>query len=138
VIVGESVHGIRAETVSFSIAVTNARLEWYKKIGLSLEQLMIQGQAIVLRNLEISYINEAHLGDRLTITTMPYQRGKSSFTLKQKIYNKDNEIITEAEAVTVMIDLEKRKSIPLINSIGMYFDFPVQQEYFGILRKLIE
>ena len=105
----------------------NARLEWYKKIGVSLDQLMIKGQAIVLRNLEISYINEAHLGDRLTITTMPYRRGKRSFTLKQKIYNKNNEIITEAEAVKVMIDLEERKSMPLINSIGKYFDSPVEQ-----------
>ncbi|MFC4024082.1 acyl-CoA thioesterase [Oceanobacillus longus] len=99
-----------------------ARLEWYKKIGFTIDKLMKEGQAFVLRNLEISYINEAHLGEKLTITTKPYQRGRSSFTLKQKIYNANHEIITEAEVVTVMIDLEKRKSMPLVDSVGQFFE----------------
>ncbi|RLL46868.1 acyl-CoA thioesterase [Oceanobacillus piezotolerans] len=99
-----------------------ARFEWYDQIGLSLETLMSKGQALVLRNLEVSYINEARLGDTLKIKTSPFKRGKTSYTLKQIIYNQKNEILTEAETVTVMIDLEKRKSIPLIADITKYFE----------------
>lgn len=99
-----------------------ARFAWYKEIGVSLKELMSRGQAIVLRNLEISYINEARLGDKLTVHTIPHRRGKSSFILKQFIYNQLNEKITEAETVTVMIDLEKRKSIPLIEDIAKHFN----------------
>lgn len=99
-----------------------ARLAWYKEIGVNLKELIKQGQAIVLRNLNISYINEARIGDQLTIQTVPLQRGKTSFVLKQHIYNQHQEKITEAETVTVMIDLEKRKSIPLMEEIAMHFE----------------
>lgn len=98
-----------------------ARFDWYQKIGLNFESLLEDGLGVVLRNLEISYIKEARLGDSLVVETIPYRLGNSSFTLKQKIINQHEEVITEAETVKVMIDLEKRKSIPLIGKITEQF-----------------
>lgn len=98
-----------------------ARFNWYRKNGIHLKELMKCGKAFVVRNLDVSYHDEARLGDRLKIKTIPYKLGNSSFTFKQYIYNEQNKLITEAKVVSVMIDLEKRKSIPVIEEIAKHF-----------------
>lgn len=99
-----------------------ARFDWYESHGIYLHEYMKKGLAFVLRKLDISYINEARLGDVLKIKTIPDKTGKSSFTIKQEMYNSQNELITEVDVVTVMIDLEKRKSIPVVEEIAKHFN----------------
>jgi thioesterase III len=95
-----------------------ARFDWYEKIGLNFESLLGDGLGTTQsRNI----FKEARLGDILVVETIPYRLGNSSFTLKQMIINQHKEVITEAETVKVLIDLEKRKSIPLIGKITEQF-----------------
>jgi len=86
-----------------------ARLEWYEQIGESFQTILDQGYGTVVRNLNISYMKEARLGDKLQIKTTPFSIGNSSFVMKQWIYNERGEVITEGEAVIVMIDFHKRE-----------------------------
>lgn len=86
-----------------------ARLEWYHQIGASFQKMLDQGYGSVVRNLNISYIKEARLGEKLQIKTTPISLGNSSFVMKQWISNESDEVITEAEAVIVMINLHKRE-----------------------------
>lgn len=108
--------------LKFMKYLEQARLEWYKSLNLNLKILMNNGLGIVLRNIEVSFIGEGLLGDTLTIETIPYKRGNSSFTFKQNIYNQNGDHITEAKTTSVMIDLDKRKSIPVIDEIARHFE----------------
>ena len=74
-----------------------------------------------MRRLEINYMKEAILGDKLQIKTKPARLGKTSFTFEQKILNDKGAVITEATAVIVMIDLNERRSMTVIDEIGQYF-----------------
>ncbi len=86
-----------------------ARLEWYEQLGVGFQTILDRGYGTVVRNLNISYIKEARLGDKLQIKTVPKSMGNSSFVMQQWMYNESGEVITEAEAVIVMIDFHKRK-----------------------------
>ena len=99
-----------------------ARFEWYDKHDIQIERLINKGLGFVLRNIEVSFIGEGRLGDILTIETTPHKRGNTSFTIKQKISNQNGIEITEAQTTSVMIDMNKRRPIPLIEEIGKYFD----------------
>ena len=90
-----------------------ARLAWYEQIGERFQTILDRGYGTVVRNLNISYIKEARLGDKLQIKTIPLSIGNSSFVMKQWIYNEHDEVITEAEAVIVLIDLHKRAKTPI-------------------------
>lgn len=90
-----------------------ARIDWHRAIGFGLERMIEEGYGDVLRNFNISYIKEALLGEKLKIKTAPQSIGKTSFVIKQSIYNEQNELITEAETVIVLVDLNKRKKISI-------------------------
>ena len=55
------------------------------------------------------------------IKTKPSRLGNTSFTYEQKILNDEGDIITEATTVIVMIDLNERRSITVIDEIVQYF-----------------
>lgn len=85
-----------------------ARIDWHDYIGYGLDSMIDQGYGDVLRNINISFIKEALVDEKLTIKTFPQSIGKTSFVLKQHIFNEQNETITEAETVIVLMDLKKR------------------------------
>ncbi|MFC4024059.1 acyl-CoA thioesterase [Oceanobacillus longus] len=98
-----------------------ARFDWYNKHDFQIETLINKGLGFVLRNIEVSFIGEGRLGDVLTIETSPYKRGNTSFTMKQNISNQSGILITEAQTTSVMIDMNRRRPIPLIEEIGKHF-----------------
>lgn len=85
-----------------------ARIAWHEHIGFGLDKMIDQGYGDVLRNINISFIKEALVDEKLTIKTFPQSIGKTSFVIKQHIFNEKNEMITEAEAVIVIVNLKKR------------------------------
>lgn len=90
-----------------------ARIAWHEHIGLDLQKMIEQGYGDVLRNINVSYIKEAVLGEKLQVKTVPQSVGNSSFVMKQWIYNENDEVITEAEAVIVLVDLHKREKVSI-------------------------
>lgn len=98
------------------------REAWYKQAAnLSFATMREKGIGTVVVRLDITFHQEALLGERLTIQTKPEKFGTKSFVLKQEIYNTKDELITEATVTSVMFDPQARKSIPVIKEIARHF-----------------
>lgn len=98
------------------------RNAWYKKMaGMSFSDMHEKGIGTVLVRLDILFKKEALLGDVLTVYTKPEKLGTKSFVLNQKIYNQNNELLTDATVTNVMFDSKKRVSIPVIEEIARNF-----------------
>ena len=69
-------------------------------------------------NVNIDYHKEARQGDILNIRTLPKKRGDKSFVLRHEIYNSENEQVASADVTSLIVDLDKRKSIKLIKEIA--------------------
>jgi YbgC/YbaW family acyl-CoA thioester hydrolase len=95
--------------------------DWFQKAGASHVNLAQRHMGMVFVKLDVSYLNEARLGDLLKIVTIPVHLGTKSFVIKQMIYNQHDVLITEFKKTFVMFDTETRKSIPVINEIAKQF-----------------
>lgn len=95
----------------------DGRSDWFRKAGVSFEDLRERNLSDVVLKLEILYKQEAKLGERLIVETYPLRLGNTSFTFEQRILNEKNEVITEATVIQVMFDLITRKSRPVIEEI---------------------
>lgn len=99
--------------VNHSVYVTyleKGRAQWYRELGLPLEEMLKRETGTVVLKLEIVYVKEARLGETINIQTIPVRVGDKSFVLEQVIYNENGEIITEATVTNVMFDMLTRKS----------------------------
>lgn len=95
--------------------------DWFINAGASHEELVPRNMGMVFIKLDVSYLNEARLGDSLRIITTPVRVGNKSFTIKQDIYNQNNLHITEFNKTFVMFNTTTRKSIPVIEQIARHF-----------------
>lgn len=102
------------------------RADWFIKIGLPYALMAEKGMAVVILKLDMQYIKEARLGDRLTIKTTPQKLGTKSFSLKQVIYNENDEIMTESFCTFVMLNTKTRKSMPVVDEIARHFPVSVE------------
>lgn len=98
-----------------------SRADWFIELGLSYAKMAELGFAVVILKLETMYKKESRLGDRLTVTTSPHEMGTKSFTLKQVIYNDQQEPITETFCTFVMFDLTLRTSRLVVEEIARQF-----------------
>ena len=69
----------------------------------------------------INYRKEARLGQHLTISTEPVRKGRTSFVVKQVVTNANEELVADAEVVSVTIDLQSRKASPLPDALAKMF-----------------
>lgn len=95
--------------------------DWYKKTGNDWREMAERSFGTVVVNLNVSYIQEARLGEILNIVTTPSQLGTKSFVFKQEIYNEQEEKITEITKKFVMFDLSSRKGITVLDEIASHF-----------------
>ncbi|MBW1820620.1 MAG: thioesterase family protein [Deltaproteobacteria bacterium] len=81
-------------------------------------------------NININYKKSAKVGDVLIIVTDILKAGKNSFTMFQRIFLKDTDIlVVDAEVTNVFIDMNTGKVVPVDNEIislwpdlGNYFN----------------
>lgn len=97
------------------------RSDWYKKAGVSYNELKKRNIEEAVIKLEILYKQEAKLNECLIVKTEPVRVGNNSFVIKQTILNEREEIITEATVTEVMFDLVARKSRPVVEEIRRLF-----------------
>ena len=83
---------------------------WYERAGFPYDRFLEMGYQTVTVNINITYRRECRQGERLTIVTKPLRAGRSSFTLRQEIFNERGELCTEADVVIVTIDASTRRS----------------------------
>ncbi|MBA4494868.1 acyl-CoA thioesterase [Paenactinomyces guangxiensis] len=98
-----------------------SREDWYNKAELPFDVFTEMGIGTVTVNININYRKEAKLGQKLTISTEPVRKGRSSFILRHEIVNEDGDLVADAEVVSVTIDLKERKSVPIPNELAKQF-----------------
>ncbi|TCS95949.1 acyl-CoA thioesterase [Hazenella coriacea] len=98
-----------------------SREDWYNRSELPFDTFTEMGVGTVTVNININYRKEATLGQKLTVSTEPIRKGRSSFVLKHEIYNEQSERVADAEVTSVTIDLHKRKSVPLPEQLAQQF-----------------
>lgn len=103
-----------------------ARADWFIEIGLPYALMAEQGMAVVIVKLDMQYVKEARLGDSLTIKTTPQKIGTKSFSLKQVIYNEQEQVMTESICTFVMLNTVTRKGMPVVADIARHFPVNVQ------------
>ena len=82
------------------------------------KKVMEIGYAFTIVNINISYINEACIGEVLHLITELKKTGNKSITLSQKIFKKsDGKQAVDAEVTFVLIDMKTGKSVELDDNI---------------------
>ncbi|MBN6188535.1 acyl-CoA thioesterase [Aneurinibacillus sp. BA2021] len=98
------------------------REEWYEQANLPYDAFLALGIQTVTVNITINYRKECLQNDRLTITTKPERLGRTSYTLKQEIYNQRNELVADALVTSVTMDSNTRTSRPVPAELARLFD----------------
>jgi thioesterase III len=97
------------------------REEWYDRHGFAYDRLKKLGAITVLVNLNVNYRQPCHQGDRLRICTGPRGRGRTSFTLAQRIERGDGTAAADAVVALVTVDPDTRKARPLPEEFARLF-----------------
>ncbi|QKG83531.1 acyl-CoA thioesterase [Kroppenstedtia pulmonis] len=98
-----------------------SREDWYNRVELPFDVFTDMNIGTVTVNININYRKEARLGDILTVETYPVKKGRTSYVLRHVIENEQGEQVADADVVSVTIDLESRKSVPLPDSLARQF-----------------
>ncbi|MDA3864094.1 MAG: thioesterase family protein [Deltaproteobacteria bacterium] len=94
-----------------------ARWDWAEKLGMDFDSFLEKGKGPALVGINVSFLKELYFRDRIKIQTLFAKRGGKSFTLEQKIYNDEKDMVCKALATIVFIDMEKREAIELPSEI---------------------
>lgn len=97
------------------------RSEWFTKIGFPYLKMAERDQAVVIVKLDMDYIKEVRLGERVTVKTFLEKAGTKSFTIEQSMYNEGQEEVAKSSSIFVMFDLVERKSMPVVEEIAKFF-----------------
>lgn len=98
------------------------REEWYEQAGLAYDKFLEMGIQTVTVNININYRKECKQGDQLSIKTSPEKVGRSSFVLRQEIYNQHGEKCADALVTSVAMDAESRKSREIPDEMRKLFN----------------
>lgn len=97
------------------------REEWYDQHGFQYDTILSWGLQTVTVNIDINYRKECLQGDRLSVKTRPEKLGRTSFVMKQEIYNQHGDLVADASVTTVMIDADTRQSSPVPEQLARLF-----------------
>lgn len=97
------------------------REEWYERIELPYDTFLEKGIQTVTVSLTINYRKECKQNDRLTIVTTPEKVGRTSYVLRQTIYNQNQELCADAIVTSVTMDAETRKSREIPEGLRIWF-----------------
>ncbi|PIE80814.1 MAG: thioesterase [Cardiobacteriales bacterium] len=87
-----------------------ARLDFFAQLGGS--ELDLYGTGLIMRQLQVDYLAEAFLGDRLTIWMRIVRVKAARFTIEYLI-KRDETVIAKAMTLMVSFDYQARKVIAI-------------------------
>lgn len=89
-----------------------ARVEFFRQIGMSYKGLEDSGIMLPVVELNMKYLKPAFYDELLTIeTSIPETPTGVKIKFEYKIYNSNNELLTEAYSVLAFVDKETRKPL---------------------------
>jgi len=80
-----------------------ARYEALKKGGFPYGEMIARGWGVYVVRLEIDYVSQARLGDRLLIRTRARSRRRSTLVISQDIHREDEPEVTIARALVTAV-----------------------------------
>lgn len=88
-----------------------ARIEWLGSLGVSYKKMEGEGVMLPVYELKLRYKKSAKFDDLLKIETVLVGKPGVRIEFSYKIYNQDNELLTEAETTLIFLDKEKNKPV---------------------------
>ena len=89
------------------------REEWYDRQGFAYDRLKDLDAITVVVNVNLSFRQPCHQGDRLRIITRSQHRGRTSFSLTQRIQRVDGTVVADGVVTLVTVDPDTRLARPL-------------------------
>ena len=88
-----------------------ARIEWLEDLGISYKKMEETGVMLPVYELNLKYLKSAKFDDVLRIETRLSGAPNVKIEFDYKIYNQDDELLTEAHTVLVFMDVERKRPI---------------------------
>ena len=97
------------------------REEWYDRQGFPYDRLKDLGAITVVVNVNLSFRQPCRQGDRLGIITRSQHRGRTSFSLAQRIQRADGTVVADGVVTLVTVDPDTRRARPLPAEFAQLF-----------------
>jgi acyl-CoA thioester hydrolase len=94
-----------------------ARVEFFKHIGLGEEWLYNEKVSNVVANIQCDYLRQVYFDEKLRVYVKIHRIGGASFDLHYMVLNEDNEISLTGKNTVVQMDRETGRSLPLSDEI---------------------
>ena len=88
-----------------------ARVEWLRSLGISYKELEALGVMLPVVSLQINYKRPAHYDELLSITLTLREKPTSKITFDYQIFNKEKQLLAEANTTLVFVNKETFKPI---------------------------
>ena len=88
-----------------------ARVEWLRSLGISYKELEALGVMLPVVSLQINYKRPARYYELLSITLTLREKPTSKITFDYQIFNKEKQLLAEANTTLVFVNKETFKPI---------------------------
>ena len=85
------------------------RVEWLRNLGISYKRMEELGIMLPVLNLNVDFIKPAKYDDLLTLKTTLLKKPSVRIEFDFKLYNENNELLTNGFTSLVFIDMKKNK-----------------------------
>lgn len=94
---------------NYSLYLELARIEWFRKIGISYKKMEQDGIALPVVSLNVNYKKTIEYDDIITVKTMLKKTPTASLEFEYEILNDLGQILSTATVVLVFVDLKTNK-----------------------------
>jgi YbgC/YbaW family acyl-CoA thioester hydrolase len=97
------------------------RMDWYNRCDPSLNDFTGHSLGTVVVKIEINYRQECFSGAQLSVVTKAHSRGRTSYVLRQEIFNDEDGCVSDAMVTSVVMDMKARATTSLPESLVQQF-----------------
>ncbi|MEJ6791439.1 MAG: thioesterase family protein [Lacinutrix sp.] len=94
---------------NYALYLELARIEWFRKIGISYKKMEQEGIALPVVSLSVKYKKTIEYDDIITVKTMLVKKPSVSLEFEYEILNDSGEILSTANVVLVFVDLNTKR-----------------------------
>ena len=94
---------------NYALYLELARIEWFRKIGISYKKMEEDGIALPVVSLNVNYKKTIEYDDIITVKTMLKKTPTASLEFEYEILNDLGQILSTATVVLVFVDLKTNK-----------------------------
>ncbi len=88
-----------------------ARIDWLEALGISYKKMEEEGIMLPVYELKLRFKKSAKFDDKLKIETTLVKKPGVRIEFSYKIFNQNEELLTEAETTLIFMDIDRSKPI---------------------------